>query len=862
MKLFVAIPTLLLSALSARSAPAAIEVSVSPAGPLKTLQAGRDALREKRKAGATGAAVMKVAAGKYEITQPLVLDAQDSDLQIIGEGTAQIIGSQAVTNFTKHDGQILKADVSALVTKGAKYRQVFFDDQRMILARWPNFDAKNPLYGGWAFLDQMPKPVPADHSWKSEAYLKPQDLRTWAHPEDVEMDVFAQYGWWNFIQPVKGIDPTTRKLTLAKPCGYDLHPHNRFHFQNALEELDAPNEWYLDPRSNILYVWPPEPLEKHEIRLVTAQNLIKITPGTKEVRLEKLTFTGCSDNAITLDKTEQCVVVGCSFLNVGGMNGSAISINGGLGNEARSNEINGAGNNGISLGGGDRPTLTACENKAINNHIHHMGVFNKNACGVSAYGVGITIAHNLIHDGPRMGVQMSGNNIIVEYNHLHHLVLETQDGGAVYTGGRDWISSRGSAWRYNRAHDIIGCGQEADGLHVPWFTFGLYPDDNTGGVDIIGNLVHRCEWTPIHLHNSRDCIVENNIFAYGNKFQFDLHGWTKDQHYWIDHGPTMVKGYESVIGQPAWKSMRGMELHPKDAFREDGTMMSGDVVQRNIMLSNKPGIKYGDLRNVSPKYNTIDYNLAWNGGHPVSTGITAVGKDVGEPLLMEAFDTAAANKTPSGWGFNHMPNKSVRCIVEAGALVVDAALGQDTKNTHTVFHGPNLPIKEGAAYRVKLRVKSEQGNSPIAIAFASFENGKGYWQSSAKSIVATPSWQTIEVAGRMPKTGEAQWKDWMKTFWLRIDCNGDKDRISVDDVTITEAEAMDEWASWQAAGWDKHSLVADPKFIDPENGDFRMKPDSPAITKLGFKPLPLDQMGLTEAVWKKDSPVKFPGGPR
>ena len=112
MKFTVAISTLFLSAVPS---PAAIEVSVSPAGPLKTLQAGRDALREKRKAGATGAAVMKVAAGKYEITQPLVLDAQDSDLQIIGEGTAQIIGSQAVTNFTKHDGQILKADVSALV---------------------------------------------------------------------------------------------------------------------------------------------------------------------------------------------------------------------------------------------------------------------------------------------------------------------------------------------------------------------------------------------------------------------------------------------------------------------------------------------------------------------------------------------------------------------------------------------------------------------------------------------------------------------------------------------------------------------------------------------------------------------------
>jgi hypothetical protein len=40
-------------------------------------------------------------------------------------------------------------------------------------------------------------------------------------------------------------------------------------------------------------------------------------------------------------------------------------------------------------------------------------------------------------------------------------------------------------------HDVIGCGQEAGGLKHPWFTFGLYPDDNSGGLDIIGNIVFR-----------------------------------------------------------------------------------------------------------------------------------------------------------------------------------------------------------------------------------------------------------------------------------------------------------------------------------------------------------------------------------
>ena len=52
------------------------------------------------------------------------------------------------------------------------------------------------------------------------------------------------------------------------------------------------------------------------------------------------------------------------------------------------------------------------------------------------------------------------------------------------------------------------------------------------------------------------------------------------------------------------------------------------------------------------------------------------------------------------------------------------------------------------------------------------------------------------------------------------------------------------WDEWQAKGMDKNSLIADPLFIAPERGDFRLKPNSPAF-KLGFKPLPrlkLDQL--------------------
>jgi hypothetical protein len=50
-------------------------------------------------------------------------------------------------------------------------------------------------------------------------------------------------------------------------------------------------------------------------------------------------------------------------------------------------------------------------------------------------------------------------------------------------------------------------------------------------------------------------------------------------------------------------------------------------------------------------------------------------------------------------------------------------------------------------------------------------------------------------------------------------------------------------AERQAKGWDEGSLIEDPQFVDPANGDFRLKANSPAA-KIGFKPFDYSQAGL------------------
>lgn len=50
------------------------------------------------------------------------------------------------------------------------------------------------------------------------------------------------------------------------------------------------------------------------------------------------------------------------------------------------------------------------------------------------------------------------------------------------------------------------------------------------------------------------------------------------------------------------------------------------------------------------------------------------------------------------------------------------------------------------------------------------------------------------------------------------------------------------FADWQKHGKDRHSLYADPLFVNPDGFDFRLKEDSPAL-KLGFVPIDVSTVG-------------------
>jgi hypothetical protein len=54
---------------------------------------------------------------------------------------------------------------------------------------------------------------------------------------------------------------------------------------------------------------------------------------------------------------------------------------------------------------------------------------------------------------------------------------------------------------------------------------------------------------------------------------------------------------------------------------------------------------------------------------------------------------------------------------------------------------------------------------------------------------------------------------------------------------------------------------ADPGFLDAAKGDLRLKPDAPLFATVGFRPIPLEEIGLYLDDWRASWPAR-PGNGR
>lgn len=233
------------------------------AGPFATFERARDEIRSLKKQGALAEPItVYVRGGVYELPRTLVFGPEDS-----GTERAPVVyraypnekpvlsGGSAVNGFAIYKGGILKADMSEQGLKGVNFRQLFFEGKRQPLARYPNADPKDPIAGGWLYVDGRPGSLYSSMPGadKVTVAVRKEDWRAWSHPEEGEVFIYPCANYWNNILPIRSLNPETRKITLGAAASYQIRPGDRFFVQNLMEELDAPGEWFLDKATWTLF---------------------------------------------------------------------------------------------------------------------------------------------------------------------------------------------------------------------------------------------------------------------------------------------------------------------------------------------------------------------------------------------------------------------------------------------------------------------------------------------------------------------------------------------------------------------------------------------------------------------------------
>ncbi len=846
------------------------------AKPFATLEHARDAVRAMKQAGPLpdGGVTVSVRAGRYEVGRTLVLGPQDAGTAAapivyrgVGDAKPTIVGGRAITGWQPHQGQILKADVGAQGFKGVYFRQLLCNGKRMNLARYPNCDAENPVTGGWAYADGEPVPMYANIPGEPRNTLRYReaDQRVWAQPEDGEVMVFPRYNWWNNIIGIAAIDRTARTIKLTSDASYPIRPGDRYFVRNLLEELDAPGEWYLDRATWTLYFWPPADADPATMTVCAplVRTILELGAGAANITFRGFVFECSEGTAITLRGATDCLIAASTIRNVGDYSGSGVVVSGGKHSGVAGCDIHDVGRDGVSLDGGNRDTLEPAGNFADNNYLHHPGVFYKQGVGVAVNGVGNRASHNLIHDCPRFGIVWGGNDHVLELNHIRHVNLETADCGAIYCWQVDW-TRRGTEIRYNYLHDIIGFGQESGKWTSPHFNWGVYLDDGTCGTHVHGNIVVRTILGGAHIHGGRDNVIENNIFVDGRDNQMQYSGYVAGGH----PVPMMTETWNKFSGTPAYNKYPGYPELTRSL--EDAWQMAGNKFRRNIVCYSEPGARLYQHANLPFDKTESDYNLIWHDGKPLLTGVTKTKAVTGPNLVPNpGFEDDEPGKLPKDWQWQVRPNDSQVAVDaevhQAGAksLRIDGRGTVKDSSGQTLctnFVSAEIPLTPGRTYQLVSYVRAAEPNTSCAIMPQAYTPGKFFW-SRHHAVKAGPEWQRVASTFRFPAPGDPDWREGMATIRIRIDVSQGTGTIWVDEVELREAEVMTEWEAWQALGLDTHSVVADPRFVDRAGGDYRLKPDSPALA-LGFQPIPMDKIGPYEDELRASWPIQEARGAR
>jgi len=323
----------------------------------------------------------------------------------------------------------------------------------------------------------------------------------------------------NFTVTAKNVtayDGVSKTFTVATipgfAAGYKFTKGWGYFLNGHIGALDTAGEWYYDSSAHEILIYSPYGSNP----AVHAVSGSVLTHGFYSQR-------GSLYNYIEIDGLELSQFARAGVEIAGGNikvrncllkfnEQKGIEIYSGSSNQVAGNIIYGTNGLGLNISGDnsiiERNTISAI---ALFDRLNGYGI--QLGYGIRSKGAGNIIRLNRIDSVGYIGIHFEGIKHLVEKNYIRNVCLTTDDGGATYCANRNFPANQGVVGSIIRDNIVMLSKGNGDGAsktdHRP--ANGIYLDDFTHDVTVIGNTVAYCSGWGYQLHNSVDCRIVNNL---------------------------------------------------------------------------------------------------------------------------------------------------------------------------------------------------------------------------------------------------------------------------------------------------------------------------------------------------------------
>ena len=511
----------------------------------------------------TGDIVISFAPGYYQQTQTLKFDVSHGGtnnyyVTYKAEGAVTIGGKQIITGWTEYNNGIYCAPAAGIAT-----RQLYVNNVRAVRAR-----SEGALVNAEFYLDSQGNVL----GYTSDNV----ELAQYAHPEDLEF--VYQYLWFNSRNAVDSVALNSCgdkvNITMSQPGFAWQRASVRekvsalAYYENALELLDEPGEWYLDTHAGVVYYMPRswENMSTAEISVPVVEELISIEGNNYCDKVQNIVFDGITfadatwnyptemgvlaidqnnhleeynvysdkliDGGVTLRKTNSVNFTDCTFTRLGSI--GLKLVEGAQNSMIVGNKFFDISGSALAIGEPDYFNEDVCNPSdpqmmmkncdVLNNYIHNIAVDYQSSAGLSVgFAANVDISYNEIFEVPYSAMHIGYGwkirmdtilkNMRITNNYIHDTGWgDVADGGPIYLNG----NTAGTKENPNviadnyivRSHQAVA-SIDHDGGSSGWYSTNNFCDE----------LEHELDWI-IVFHPDTDRLerlwAENNYITFNH----------------------------------------------------------------------------------------------------------------------------------------------------------------------------------------------------------------------------------------------------------------------------------------------------------------------------------------------------------